>query len=227
MVALWQGTRLGSCAHKLTHPTCAPTHPRSRAPHVKMAGEAICVGSAKSADSYLRTDRILAAMKMTGAEAVHPGYGFLSENALFAEAVEASGAVFIGPGSAAINAMGDKIQSKKLAMAVQYTYVYTPTRARAPTHIYTHTRTHTQAVACCQEDPPGSTPWVGYGAFYPLSLSQFELLTAPCPPLRNYLTPYRTTNPPPPSVSCPGGRHHHPRLPGRGRRRGRCGARGR
>lgn len=80
-----------------------------------MATEAVCVGGVKSADSYLRIDRILEAMKMTGAEAVHPGYGFLSENAHFSEAVEKAGAAFIGPSAAAIHAMGDKIESKKLA----------------------------------------------------------------------------------------------------------------
>lgn len=88
-----------------------------------MAGEAVCVGGAKSADSYLRIDRILEAMKSTGAEAVHPGYGFLSENAKFSEAVEAAGAAFIGPGAFAINAMGDKIESKRLAMEAGVTTI--------------------------------------------------------------------------------------------------------
>eukprot|EP00966_Prymnesium_polylepis_P286312 6613960-Prymnesium_polylepis.1 len=82
-----------------------------------MADEAVCVGPAASIASYLRADAIIDAMRATGAEAVHPGYGFLSENAEFAEAVEAEGLAFIGPNAHAIRAMGDKIESKKLADA--------------------------------------------------------------------------------------------------------------
>ena len=83
--------------------------------HVRMADEAVHIGGAASADSYLRIDRIVQACKDTGAQAVHPGYGFLSENADFCEALEDAGITFIGPGVKAINAMGDKITSKKLA----------------------------------------------------------------------------------------------------------------
>ncbi len=83
--------------------------------HVDMADEAVCIGPAAAAESYLVIDNILAAIKETGAEAVHPGYGFLSENAAFVEALEAAGVTFIGPGTKAIAAMGDKIESKKLA----------------------------------------------------------------------------------------------------------------
>ena len=83
--------------------------------HVAMADEAVAVGPAPSAESYLVIDNILAAIKETNADAVHPGYGFLSENAAFAEALGAAGAVFIGPGPKAIAAMGDKIESKRLA----------------------------------------------------------------------------------------------------------------
>ena len=83
--------------------------------HVQMADEAVHIGGAASSDSYLAIDRVLDAIKSTGAEAVHPGYGFLSENARFADAVEAFGVVFIGPLGNAIAAMGDKIESKKLA----------------------------------------------------------------------------------------------------------------
>jgi propionyl-CoA carboxylase alpha chain len=85
--------------------------------HVKMADEAVHIGPSPAAQSYIVIDKIMAAVKATGAEAVHPGYGFLSENRAFAAALEAAGVVFIGPPSSAIEAMGDKITSKKLAMA--------------------------------------------------------------------------------------------------------------
>jgi propionyl-CoA carboxylase alpha chain len=83
--------------------------------HVELADEAVFIGLAPSRESYLVADKIIAACKQTGAEAVHPGYGFLSENAEFARRVEAEGIVFIGPKHASIAAMGDKIASKKLA----------------------------------------------------------------------------------------------------------------
>jgi propionyl-CoA carboxylase alpha chain len=83
--------------------------------HVRMADEAVHVGGAPSTDSYLRIDRVLKAIESTGAEAVHPGYGFLSENAEFCKALEKAGVAFIGPGVKAITSMGDKIASKKLA----------------------------------------------------------------------------------------------------------------
>ena len=83
--------------------------------HVREADEAVFLGPAPAAESYLNIPRILQAAKDSGAEAVHPGYGFLSENAAFAEALAAQGAVFIGPTPAAIAAMGDKIESKRLA----------------------------------------------------------------------------------------------------------------
>jgi propionyl-CoA carboxylase alpha chain len=85
--------------------------------HVRMADEAVAIGPAPAAESYLRIDRIVAACKATGAEAVHPGYGFLSERPAFAEALAAEGIAFIGPTPEAIAAMGDKIESKKLAAA--------------------------------------------------------------------------------------------------------------
>ncbi|MEC8852309.1 MAG: acetyl/propionyl/methylcrotonyl-CoA carboxylase subunit alpha [Pseudomonadota bacterium] len=85
--------------------------------HVAMADEAVRIGSPPSAESYLVIDALLAAIKETGADAVHPGYGFVSENAAFAEALAEAGVAFIGPGPAAIRAMGDKIESKKLADA--------------------------------------------------------------------------------------------------------------
>ena len=85
--------------------------------HVRMANEAVPIGSAPSAESYLKIERIVEACRATGAEAVHPGYGFLSENPAFARALAEAGVTFIGPGPKAIAAMGDKIQSKKLARA--------------------------------------------------------------------------------------------------------------
>ncbi|KAA0968521.1 acetyl/propionyl/methylcrotonyl-CoA carboxylase subunit alpha [Aureimonas fodinaquatilis] len=83
--------------------------------HVREADEAVGIGPAASAQSYLSIERILDAIRQTGADAVHPGYGFLSENAAFARALEAEGVAFIGPPPTAIDAMGDKITSKKLA----------------------------------------------------------------------------------------------------------------
>src|SRR3954464_9862428 len=83
--------------------------------HVQLADEAVHIGAAPSRESYLQADRIIAACKKTGAEAVHPGYGFLSENEGFARKVEEEGIVFIGPKHYSIAAMGDKIASKKLA----------------------------------------------------------------------------------------------------------------
>jgi len=83
--------------------------------HVRMADEAVPIGAAPAAESYLVIDRIVEACKATGAEAVHPGYGFLSENVAFSKALEKAGIAFIGPGQKAIQAMGDKIASKKLA----------------------------------------------------------------------------------------------------------------
>ncbi|HYP71665.1 MAG TPA: acetyl-CoA carboxylase biotin carboxylase subunit, partial [Variovorax sp.] len=87
--------------------------------HVELADEAVHIGAAPSRESYLQADRIIAACKATGAEAVHPGYGFLSENEGFAKKVEEEGIVFIGPKHYSIAAMGDKIASKKLANEAQ------------------------------------------------------------------------------------------------------------
>lgn len=83
--------------------------------HVRMADEAVHIGPSPSAQSYIVIDKIIDAIRKTGADAVHPGYGFLSENAAFAEALEKEGVAFIGPPVGAIQAMGDKITSKKLA----------------------------------------------------------------------------------------------------------------
>ncbi|MEO5774419.1 MAG: acetyl/propionyl/methylcrotonyl-CoA carboxylase subunit alpha [Sphingomicrobium sp.] len=89
----------------------------ARAPHVRMADEAVRLGPAPAAESYLKAELIIDACKATGAEAVHPGYGFLSERESFAKALAKAGIVFIGPPPKAIAAMGDKIESKKLAQA--------------------------------------------------------------------------------------------------------------
>jgi len=83
--------------------------------HVAMADEAVHIGPPPAAESYIVIDKIMEAIRQTGAEAVHPGYGFLSENRRFAEALEKEGVAFIGPPASAIESMGDKITSKKLA----------------------------------------------------------------------------------------------------------------
>ena len=88
----------------------------SEARHVQMADEAVLLGPAPSRESYLVADKIIAAAKKTGAQAIHPGYGFLAENEAFAKRVEEEGLVFIGPKHPSIAAMGDKIASKKLAL---------------------------------------------------------------------------------------------------------------
>src|SRR5437764_14027217 len=85
--------------------------------HVEMADEAVLIGPAPAAESYLVIDKIIEACKRTGAEAVHPGYGFLSEREAFPKALANAGIVFIGPKPQAIAAMGDKIESKRMAAA--------------------------------------------------------------------------------------------------------------
>ncbi len=87
----------------------------ARAPHVKMADESVRLGPPPASESYLKAELIIDACKATGAEAVHPGYGFLSERESFAKALDKAGITFIGPPPKAIAAMGDKIESKKLA----------------------------------------------------------------------------------------------------------------
>jgi acetyl-CoA carboxylase biotin carboxylase subunit len=86
-------------------------------PHVAGADEAVHIGPTPSAQSYLRADKIIAAAKQTGAEAIHPGYGFLSERASFVEACEAAGITFVGPGTHAMEVMGDKVRARKAMQA--------------------------------------------------------------------------------------------------------------
>ena len=108
--------RVIKTAKKLGIPTVAVYSDADRdALHVQMADEAVHIGPAPSAQSYIVIDKIIEAIRKTGADAVHPGYGFLSENAAFAEALEKEGVAFIGPPVGAIQAMGDKITSKKIA----------------------------------------------------------------------------------------------------------------
>src|ERR1700689_2753648 len=91
--------------------------------HVEMADDAVLIGPPPAAQSYLLIDKIVAACKSSGAEAVHPGYGFLSERQAFAQALADAGIVFIGPNPKAIGAMGDKIESKKFANAAKVSTV--------------------------------------------------------------------------------------------------------
>jgi 3-methylcrotonyl-CoA carboxylase alpha subunit len=87
--------------------------------HVKQIGESIEIGGAAASESYLRIDAVIAAAKAVGAEAIHPGFGFLAENAAFARAVEAAGLVFIGPTAEVIERLGDKASAKREAEAAK------------------------------------------------------------------------------------------------------------
>ena len=82
-------------------------------PHVRYADEAICIGPPASGESYLRMDKVLQTAKDTGADAIHPGYGFLSENAVFADEVQKAGLIFIGPNAHSMRSMGDKLMAKE------------------------------------------------------------------------------------------------------------------
>lgn len=108
--------RVFSTAKKMGIATVAVYSEADReALHVKMADEAVCIGPAASSESYLVVDKIIQACVETGADAVHPGYGFLSENSQFRDALDSAGIAFIGPGKKAIESMGDKITSKRIA----------------------------------------------------------------------------------------------------------------
>ncbi|NTI22413.1 acetyl/propionyl/methylcrotonyl-CoA carboxylase subunit alpha [Rhizobium rhizogenes] len=116
--------RVIKTARRMGIPTVAVYSDADRdALHVEMADEAVHIGAAPAAESYLVADKIITACKETGAEAVHPGYGFLSERASFCEALEKEGIIFIGPKPKAIKAMGDKIESKKFANAAKVSTV--------------------------------------------------------------------------------------------------------
>jgi len=107
--------RVIRAARDLNIPTVAVHSTVDReSPHVRMADEAFCIGPATSSESYLNIPTLLSVCEVTGADAVHPGYGFLSENAQFAELCGVSGITWIGPPPAAINAMGDKIRAREL-----------------------------------------------------------------------------------------------------------------
>ena len=90
----------------------------AEAMHVRLADESVCIGPPAARDSYLKIPAILSAANITGADAIHPGYGFLSENADFAEMVEAHGLTFIGPAPDHIRIMGDKIAAKSAMAAL-------------------------------------------------------------------------------------------------------------
>ncbi len=90
------------------------SRPDASAPHVQLADESVFIGEAASSESYLVMEKIINACKITGADAVHPGYGFLSENAAFAELCAKEGIIFIGPGTKAIQLMGDKTSAREL-----------------------------------------------------------------------------------------------------------------
>src|SRR5260221_105318 len=108
---------LGPC-RELGYPTVAVySEPDRAALRVLYADQAIPIGPAPSRESYLRVDRILDAAKRTGAEAIHPGYGFLAENAVFARACRDAGILFIGPSPESIEAMGSKTQSRQRMQA--------------------------------------------------------------------------------------------------------------
>lgn len=111
--------RIHRAAHEMGIETVAVhSTADAEAMHVRLADHAVCIGPPSAADSYLNTAAIISAAEVTGADAIHPGYGFMSENAQFAEIVEAHGITWIGPKPEHIRTMGDKVQAKKTAGAL-------------------------------------------------------------------------------------------------------------
>ena len=106
-----------ACREMGIHTVAVHSTADENAMHVRLADESVCIGPAPSAESYLNIPNIVSAAMITGAEAIHPGYGFLSENAYFAEIVEAHGIVFIGPSPQHIETMGDKVAAKEAMIA--------------------------------------------------------------------------------------------------------------
>ena len=112
--------RVIATAHKMGIKTVAVySEADKEARHVQLADEAVLIGPAASRESYLVADKIIAAAKATGAQAIHPGYGFLSENTTFVAELERNGVVFIGPNSNAISQMGDKLVKTQLSIRIQ------------------------------------------------------------------------------------------------------------
>ena len=110
--------RILRTARKLGHRTVAVySDADRRAPHVELADDAVRLGPAPARESYLSIERPLEAARSSGARSVHPGYGFLAENAAFARACSDAGLVFIGPPAAAIDSMGDKGEAKRRMLA--------------------------------------------------------------------------------------------------------------